>query len=48
MTPTTNVKNLRQYKIRFSLNVEHILAFASSRNMVSEVKRLSPNFKQIP
>ena len=47
MTATTNAENLRQYKIRFSLIAEQILAFASSPNMVREVKDLSPNFKQI-
>ena len=35
------------YKIRFSLIVEQILAFASSPNMAREVKNHSPNFKQI-
>ena len=47
MTATTNAENLRQYKIRFSLIVLQILAFASSPNMVIKVKNLSPNFKQI-
>ena len=47
MTATTNAENLRQNKIRPSLIAEQILAFASSSNMVREVKNLSPNFKQI-
>ena len=46
MTETTNAKNLtRQYKIRFSLTVEQMLAFTSSPNMVKEVKYLSPKFQ---
>ena len=40
-------KNLLQYKGKFSLIVEQILVFASSPNTVSEVKNLSPDFKQI-
>ena len=40
---TTNAENLRQYEIRFSLIVEQILAFASSTNLVREVKNLLPN-----
>ena len=47
MTATTTAENLRQFKIRFSLIVEQILAFASSPNMFREVKDMSPNFKQI-
>ena len=46
MITTTNAENL-QYKRRFSLIVEQILAFASSTNLVREVKNLSPNFKRI-
>ena len=42
-----NTENLRQYKIRFSLVAEQILALASYPDMVREVKNLSPNFKQI-
>ena len=34
----TNVKTLRQYKSRFSLIVEQILAFTWSNNFVREVK----------
>ena len=45
MIVKTNTENLRQYKIRFSLIVEHLLAFTSSSNMVREAKNLSPNFK---
>ena len=41
----TNAENLRQYKHIFSLILEQILA--SSTNLVSEVKNLSPNFKRI-
>ena len=33
MTATTNVKNLRQYKSRFSLIVELILRFNSGANV---------------
>ena len=47
MTATTNSENLRQYKIRFSLIVGHILAFASSPEMVREVKNLPSSFNQI-
>ena len=45
MTAPANAENLRQYKIRFSLISEQLLAFASSPNMVREVKNLLPNFK---
>ena len=38
LATTTNAENLRQYESRFSLIVEQILAFASSTNMVREVK----------
>ena len=47
VTTTTNTENLRQYKSRFSLFVEQRLAFASSANLVNEVKNLSSNFKRI-
>ena len=47
MTATTNAENLRQYKIRFFLIAEKILAFASHPNIVRKVKKLSPNFEQI-
>ena len=47
MTAPTNAENLRQHKIRFSLISEQILAFASSPNMVREIKNLLLNFKQI-
>ena len=47
MTATTKAKNLQRYKIKFSLTLGQILAFALSPNMVSEVKNLYPNFKQI-
>ena len=40
-------QNLRQYKGRFSLIVEQILAFGSSINLVGEVNNLSRDFKQI-
>ena len=46
MSTTTNTKNLGQYKTRFYSIVEQILAFASSFNMVTEVKNMSPNFKE--
>ena len=45
--PITNAENLRQYKSRFFLILEQILAFVSSTNLVKEVKNLPPNFKQI-
>ena len=38
-----NVKNLWQYISRFSLIVEQILTFATSTDLVREVKNLSPN-----
>ena len=48
MTTAKNAENLRQYKSRFSLIVEQILAFASrSSNLIREVESLSPNFKRI-
>ena len=47
MTAATNAENLRQYRFRFSLIVEHVLAFASHLNIVREIKDLPPNFKQI-
>ena len=51
MTAATNAENLRQCKIIiffiFFLIAEQILAFASHPNIVSEVKNMSPNFKQI-
>ena len=47
MTATTNPKNLRQYKIRFSLIAQHIQAFVSHSNMVREAKNISPNSKKI-
>ena len=40
MTTTANVENLRQYKSRFSLIVNQIMAFASNTNFVREVKNL--------
>ena len=43
MTVITNVENLQYDKIKFSLTVEKILAFASSSNFVREVKSSSPN-----
>ena len=43
MKATTNAENLRQYKIRFSLIAEQILAFASKHNMARKVKNLLPN-----
>ena len=46
MTTKTNVKNLRQYKSTF-FTVGKILAFPSSTKLVTEVKSLSPDFKQI-
>ena len=47
MTTTTNTKNLRRYKSRFSSIAEQILTLAPSINLVREVKNLLPNFKQI-
>ena len=47
MATTTNAENLRQYKIRFSLIVEQILALTSSINLVKEFKNLSSNLKQV-
>ena len=37
MRATTNAEILGQYKIRFSLIVEQILAFASCPNIIREV-----------
>ena len=45
MTASTNAENLRQYKIRFSLISEQLLAFASSPNMVREVKKSVTKFE---
>ena len=47
MTATTNVENLLQYEIRFSLTAEQIKDFASRPNMLREVRNLPPNFKRI-
>ena len=47
MTTTTNTENLQQCKSRMSLIVEQILTFASSTNLVREVKNLPPSFKRI-
>ena len=44
---TSNVENSPQYKSRFSLIVEQILAFTWSTNSVREVKKLGPSFKRI-
>ena len=38
---------IRQYKIRFFLIVERVLAFVSNPNMVKKVKTLFSNSKQI-
>ena len=46
MTAIANAKNLRQYKSRFSLIVEQILAFVSSTNFVKELENMSFSFKQ--
>ena len=48
MTTITNVETLQQYKSRFFLTLELILALAfnSSSNMVREVKNLSLNFNE--
>ena len=40
MTTSVNFKNLPQYKSRFSLTVERILAFTWNINLVREVKNL--------
>ena len=40
MRATANARNLRKYKIRFSLIAVQILDFTSSPNMVREVKNL--------
>ena len=47
MTTITNAENVRQYKSRFSLIVEQILAFTLSTNLDKEVKNFSTNFKWI-
>ena len=43
MTAITKAENLQQYKPIFSL----ILNFVSSTNLVTKVKSMSLNFKQI-
>ena len=45
MIPTTNAGNLTQYKSRFSLIVEQILAFASSNNSVKDTLKGFDDFK---
>ena len=45
--PNKNTKTLRHYISKFSLIVELTLPFASSLNMIREVKIMSPNFKWI-
>ena len=47
MTTTTNVENFCQYKSRFSLIVEQILAFALTTSLVRKVKNLSSSFKRV-
>ena len=47
ISATTNSENLQQYKLRFSLITEQVLAFTLHPNIVSDVKNLSPNFSQI-
>ena len=47
MTATTNAENLQQYSSRFSLIAKQVLAFGSHHNMVRELKKFPPNFKQI-
>ena len=46
-TAITDTEYLRQYKSRFSLFVEGILAFASDTNLIREVESKSPDFMQI-
>ena len=45
MTATSNAKNLRQRKIRFSLIVEQILAFALHPNLAREIKIIASKFQ---
>ena len=47
MTTKTNAENLRQYKSRFPLIVDQMLAFTTSTNLVREVKNMYLHFKQI-
>ena len=47
MAAIPNVKNLRQYKSRFSVIAEEILPFMLSTDLVGEVKSEFPNLKQI-
>ena len=47
MTKIKNPENLRQYRLRFSLVIEPILAFVSSTNLVRERKNVPPNFERI-
>ena len=47
MTVIRNAENLRQYKSRFSLIAKQMLAFASSANMVREVRKVSLNSDEL-
>ena len=48
MTTTTNAEYLRQYKSRFSLIVEQIMALPSrGLTWLKKVKNLSSNFERI-
>ena len=47
-TMITNAENLRQHKSRFYLITEQILAFASTNNLVREVKNVSTTSKGVP
>ena len=47
MTTTTNTENVPQYKSRFLLIEEQMLAFALGTNVIAEVKNLFPIFKRI-
>ena len=47
MTTAINAKNLRQYKSRFSLIAEEILAFSLSTNLFRKAIKLLPNLKRI-
>ena len=47
MTATANARNVRQYKIRFSLIIKLTIPFDLSPRKVREVRNLPLNFKQI-
>ena len=47
MATIKNTQHVQQYNSKYSLTLGKTLAFASSNNLVKEVKNVSENFKQI-